>query len=630
MATRNRAIVAAVRPGERPHPAERGPRQADALEARWRPSGAACVDPSACGQATELRRRRSKPDRARTCPYHARAWSRRSLLAALAVASSRRRAARAAASSRSGPIQPADAGDRRRRPRPTDPTGDQRADRQHASVPVTTDADEPPTLEWQRVRRAASRRPSSRCRSTTTTPTGRRSSCSSPAASPTTRRTRSARCSSTRAAPASAAPSSRPAPSSVYDERAARALRHHRLGPARHRATASRRSTASTTTTSTSPATDITPDDDAEHQEIVDLAEDFADRCVENNADILRVRRHEQQRPRHGLDPPGARRGQDQLLRVQLRQRARRDLGDAVPRHRARRRARRGGRPDRRPAARAACSRPRGFEAALDHVPRRSAAPTSECAFHNGGDAEGAFDALMARARRGPDPERGRPAGRQPRRRPPGGRRGDVLRRQCWEQLSEALAAAQDGDGSGLLALYDSVLPAPARRHVAELPRGVPGDPLHGPGRAPDRRGGRRHRRSFIEVAPRFSPGTTGEYFCTFFPPSVEPACGHHRRRRRADRRDRHDRRSGDAARQHPGDGRQRSRTVASSSSPPTSTPATASTTASTTSSTATSSTSRRRRPRRAADQRVKLGARFSVNAVTASACSGEAQHSRR
>ena len=33
--------------------------------------------------------------------------------------------------------------------------------------------------------------------------------------------------------------------------------------------------------------TDITPDDDAERQQIIDVAEDFADHCVENNEDII-------------------------------------------------------------------------------------------------------------------------------------------------------------------------------------------------------------------------------------------------------------------------------------------------------------------------------------------------------
>ena len=65
----------------------------------------------------------------------------------------------------------------------------------------------------------------------------------------------------------------------------------------------------------------------------------------------------------------------------------------------------------------------------------------------------------------------------------------------------------------------------------------------------------------FNEVAPRFAPGTTGGYFCTFFPESTDPrveitgagagpivVCGH-------------DRRSGDAAGEHPRHGR-RSRTA--------------------------------------------------------------------
>ena len=60
------------------------------------------------------------------------------------------------------------------------------------------------------------------------------------------------------------------------------------------------------------------------------------------------ARRHQRLGARHGLHPPGARRGQDQLLRLQLRQRARGDVGDAVPRHRPGRRARRGQGPERR------------------------------------------------------------------------------------------------------------------------------------------------------------------------------------------------------------------------------------------------------------------------------------------
>ena len=133
-----------------------------------------------------------------------------------------------------------------------------------------------------------------------------------------------------------------------------------------------------------------------------------------------------------------------------------------------------------------------GFEGTLTtFLAECSADP--ECAFHNDGDAEGAFDTLMAELDEAPIPsEDGRPDVT----------RGVALQAVAeamysddfWEQLSEALAAAQGGDGEGLLELWDSYYRRHARRHVAELPRGVPGHPLHGPGRAADGRGGRRHR----------------------------------------------------------------------------------------------------------------------------------------
>ena len=70
-----------------------------------------------------------------------------------------------------------------------------------------------------------------------------------------------------------------------------------------------------------------------------------------------------------------ARRGRDQLLRVQLRQRARGDVGDAVPRHRAGRGARRRHRPhaagleERGPAADRRVSRPRSTRSSPSAVP---------------------------------------------------------------------------------------------------------------------------------------------------------------------------------------------------------------------------------------------------------------------
>lgn len=81
----------------------------------------------------------------------------------------------------------------------------------------------------------------------------------------------------------------------------------------------------------------------------------------------------------------------------------------------------------------------------------------SRCAFSNDGDAEGAFDRLMAALDANPLPS---PPGR-----PPVGQGvayfgiiQALYDRAYWPTLGTALAAAQGGDGSGLLGLYDSYL----------------------------------------------------------------------------------------------------------------------------------------------------------------------------
>ena len=136
-------------------------------------------------------------------------------------------------------------------------------------------------------------------------------------------------------------------------------------------ATASRRSTASTTTTTITPAPTSRPTTrpSASRSSTSPRTSPTAAREQRRHH---RARRHEQQRQGHGLAAPGAGRGRDQLLRVQLRQRARRHVGDAVPGHRARRGARRGRRPHRRPAA-DGCSRPRASSARWPPTSRRAA-----------------------------------------------------------------------------------------------------------------------------------------------------------------------------------------------------------------------------------------------------------------
>ena len=84
-----------------------------------------------------------------------------------------------------------------------------------------------------------------------------------------------------------------------------------------------------------------------------------------------------------------------------------------------------------------------------------SAATTPTAPFHNDGDAEGAFDELMLKIDEKPLPT---VAGR------PLLTRGVAFQGVAeamysdayWAELEQALAAASQGDGSGLLALYDA------------------------------------------------------------------------------------------------------------------------------------------------------------------------------
>ena len=122
---------------------------------------------------------------------------------------------------------------------------------------------------------------------------------------------------------------------------------------------------------------DITPDDDAERQELIDSAEDFTEQCVENN-ETSSSSRHEQLGARHGHDPSSARRGRDQLLRVQLRLRARWRVDHALPRHRPCRRVRRRRRPQPADATERLLQQVAGFEATLaTFLAQCSADPTA-------------------------------------------------------------------------------------------------------------------------------------------------------------------------------------------------------------------------------------------------------------
>ena len=265
---------------------------------------------------------------------------------------------------------------------------------------------------------------------------------------------------------------------------------------------------------------DITPDDDAERQQIVDLAEEFQNGCVTKTGDVL---------PFVGTN--NSARDMDAIRRA---------LGEATITYfgfsygselgatwatlfpdTVRAAVLDGAANPNASFTDGALAQTTGFEDALTRFLADCSADDT-CAFHSNGDAEGAFDALMTSLDERPMPsERGRP---------------DVnltvavqasavamYDEQLWPTLAEALADARDGDGDGLLALFDqyymrgrdgtypndneafqsiSCMDTEERLTVAEE------DALAS---------------TFRDAAPRLSPGTTGSYFCTFYPAATDP-----------------------------------------------------------------------------------------------------------
>ena len=162
-----------------------------------------------------------------------------------------------------------------------------------------------------------------------------------------------------------------------------------------------------------------------------------------------------------------------------------------------------------------------GFERSVNAF-LADCASDRQCSFHNGGETEVAFDALMAQLDENPIPT-------YPDR--PELTRGMALTAvaeamysdQYWDVLAEALANAQDGDGRGLLDLFDQYFRRqadgtyengleaflnitcaddPERKTVAEADAEVA---------------------SLTQVSPRFSPSTIGDYTCTFWPEALDP-----------------------------------------------------------------------------------------------------------
>ena len=163
-----------------------------------------------------------------------------------------------------------------------------------------------------------------------------------------------------------------------------------------------------------------------------------------------------------------------------------------------------------------------GFQASLDTFLAQCSEDES-CAFNNRGDAATAFDTLMTQLDANPIPSVAD--------RPPLNRAMATVavvqamyRQSFWPALAESLAAAQKGDGAGLLQFFDmyyqrsqngtwgneleafrviDCMDQPERQTVAEIDAAIP---------------------AFHEAAPRLVPEeSTGGYACSFLPVADEP-----------------------------------------------------------------------------------------------------------
>ena len=267
-------------------------------------------------------------------------------------------------------------------------------------------------------------------------------------------------------------------------------------------------------------APDITPEDDAERAELVDLAQEFARRCVEqvgrpleyvgtNNSardmDAIRQALGEPQVSFFGFSY-GSELGAVWATLFPTTVRAAVFDGAADP---------------DADALESTRQQWVGFEAALDTFLARCS-DDDDCRFHNDGDAEGAFDQLLRRLDDDPLPG---PEGR------PDVNLGvaviGVVRAmysdQFWPALERALAEAQDGNGSGLLALHDAYYQRRADGSYSNLLEAFQAITCADDPDRPTVEESDEDAEQLIGVAPRLFPYTTGSYSCTFFPDAVDP-----------------------------------------------------------------------------------------------------------
>jgi pimeloyl-ACP methyl ester carboxylesterase len=265
---------------------------------------------------------------------------------------------------------------------------------------------------------------------------------------------------------------------------------------------------------------DITPDDDTEREEVIDLAQEFADGCQRASGEILSsVGTNDSARD---MDAIRQALGEDTISFFGFSYGSELGATWATLFPGTVRAAVLDGAAD--PTAgevESAAQQAEGFENSLNSF-FAQCSRESTCAFHNGGDPAGAFDRLMATVDEAPLPALDD--------RPPltramalTGVARALYDDSSWPRLADALAEAQQGDGSELMRLYDD--------YYGRTPEGTYGNELEAfqvitcidnAERLTIEQQDEASER-YREVSPRMNPATTGAYGCVFLPESSDP-----------------------------------------------------------------------------------------------------------
>ncbi|MEP7048300.1 MAG: alpha/beta hydrolase [Ilumatobacteraceae bacterium] len=265
---------------------------------------------------------------------------------------------------------------------------------------------------------------------------------------------------------------------------------------------------------------DITPDDAAERQQLVDLAKEFAADCARKDGAFYRyVGTNNSARD---MDAIRAALGESTISYLGFSYGSELGATWATMFPKTVRAAVLDGAVD--PTASATDSgmqQLKGFEASLSAF-LAACSGDAKCPFQNAGDSAGAFDRLMKSIDATPIPSKpDRPAvslevaiaavGQA------------MYSSTTWPQLALALANAQNGDGAGLLDLYDQYY---QRRADGTYENSLEAFQVIGCMDTPDRRTVAEDDAEVPKVqavAPRFAIRSVGDYECTFFPPSIDP-----------------------------------------------------------------------------------------------------------